>query len=170
MLRRFERLEIIFRGLKQGQTADQIDTALVIAEKGVKTAVGLRSEEKAMSAITGLPCVRGAHLVRHNSIADLKGKDIIVYLREGAIESWTRLHTVSVQVKSSRYQIDRYCSVLRNRHSLSEESLTVHLMEEKLILINGQSDERVIQASFTNQLQQMHEYHQTKPLHRIQNT
>lgn len=166
MLRRYERLDLIFGALKQGKNTDEIDRVLAEAEKAErdrKCNLGFKSEARVRGILCRLPCVRAVHFVQHYSEADAQGKDLIVYLNERDVDVSDRLGVVLIQVKSSQQGIEYYRESRRRELNLSHGGLLDKLIEDKLMLINGQEEEETIETSFYDQLQKMQDFHSPRP-------
>lgn len=112
-------------------------------------------EKKVVEVITGLQMVEGIEKpIVHGKAKGNSEAGFIVRLRRdnGSMESF------AVVVKPSRDGIRGYIAWLRNTYNLAPEQVDDYLKAGRKILINGGTDQPIIQESFLRQLEGIQKY------------
>lgn len=151
------RLNIIFKGLEEGESVDEIRKTLSQESKDYYRSLqrGLNSEMRTMTALLKLPEVIKIIPSKDKSQLDRQSIDLRVRVQS---ETSPRFYTVLVQVKSSRAGMDKfYFRIMGNLGTNSIEEVFKWLHFRKMMVINGQESDSQIADSFRYQLKKINQ-------------
>lgn len=164
--RRERRQDEIFRLLREGKSAAEIDDFFVARKQHhdeIKATIGIPAERKVLGLLTSLSYVLEATLT-HEQRQERELRDIKIQLDP------TRFHehfaqaltlpnaTLWAQVKSGRRGLQRYKEHVMSKFDVEPQDVDLWMRENRQVLLNGANPGGDILNSFGIQLHAMNSY------------
>lgn len=155
----FARLERVFCGIKEGRSADQVYGELDRELENIRRRqeIGPESERRVAKTLSSLSMVTHVERTRPNSRGDKRGVDMNVVLHRYNTD--LVVDSVRVQVKSSKDRIRAFKKELAQKFDLqNNQEVDAWLLEQRLVLLNGQKPQEDIARNFLSQLHRINEF------------
>ncbi|MDD2224716.1 MAG: hypothetical protein PHP97_00960 [Candidatus Shapirobacteria bacterium] len=149
-----QRINIICGGIKEGIPYEEIEQRLQFIPEIRNDAVSNISVVNVKRVIKTLPFIEEIIESKPNSYEDaVKKHDLTVFLNGDNVNS------VGIQIKSSIQYVLNFYQKFSINYSIAKEIL----IKKKIIVLNGQLPDEIIENFFLSQLNLINQYHQELP-------